>query len=274
MGHVELLSVVTRWICTLKVNLGFGWGAPVWWWSRFKDVDDSVSWFMRMELLDLIHCHFLITANSVGRQPSSFQYFQPLTPLTFVLAATAIHSAQSEYACRTKATVMFSEDEYHSTFCPFPVIKFTPEATALVNHTSVGCFEHHPPHTLQPNFAMTGNAEFLSALLSLDILSSILFQNQFILLQDPSARIGTSASPLSWLPLLNVIPHSKHTILRSSVSDGSVSTPFGAPWSELWILYRIPCCISPLSPYQAIFNGRAYFKPHRYFSAWIVTPQL
>jgi len=93
---------------------------------------------MRMEVLNHIYHQFFFTANSLGRQPTTSQYFQPLTLQTLALAAAAIHRALSEYASGKKATVMFSQDEYRGTFCPSPVINFTPEATALINHTLVG----------------------------------------------------------------------------------------------------------------------------------------
>jgi len=76
----------------------------------------------------------------------TFQHFHPLTPQTLALAASAIHCALSEYASGKKAAVLFSQDEYQRTFCPSPVIKFTPEATALINHTLVGCFIPPIPH--------------------------------------------------------------------------------------------------------------------------------
>jgi len=61
-------------------------------------VDDRKSWFLRMEVVDLIYHQFFFTANSVGRQATILQYFQPLAPQTLALAAAAIHSVLSEYA--------------------------------------------------------------------------------------------------------------------------------------------------------------------------------
>jgi len=83
-----------------------------------KVVDDKKSWCTRMEVLDLIYLQFFFTANSLGRQPTTSQYFQPLAPQTLALAAAAIHCALSEYASGKKATVMFSQDEYRGTFGP------------------------------------------------------------------------------------------------------------------------------------------------------------
>ena len=96
-----------------------------------KVVDDDKSWFTGMEVLDLIHHQFFFTTNSLGHQPTTSQYFQPLALQTLVLAATAIHCVLSECASQKKATVMFSQDEYRGTFGPSPVINFTLEAIAL-----------------------------------------------------------------------------------------------------------------------------------------------
>jgi len=100
-----------------------------------KVFDDKKSWFAQMEVLDLIYHQFFFTANSLGFQPMIFQYFQPLTPQTLVLAAAAIHCALSEFASGEKTAGMFSQDEYRGTFCPSPMINFTPKATTLINHT-------------------------------------------------------------------------------------------------------------------------------------------
>jgi len=45
-----------------------------------KVVDDKNSWFTQMEVLDLIYHQFFFTANSLGRQPTTSQFFQPLAP--------------------------------------------------------------------------------------------------------------------------------------------------------------------------------------------------
>jgi hypothetical protein len=81
-----------------------------------KVVEDKKSWFTRMEVLDLIYHQFFFTANSLGRQPTTSQYFQPLAPQTLALVAAAIQCALSEYPSGKKATVMFSQDEYRGTF--------------------------------------------------------------------------------------------------------------------------------------------------------------
>jgi hypothetical protein len=104
-----------------------------------KVVEDKKSWFMPMQVLDLIYHQYFFTTNSLGRQPTTSQYFQPLTPQTLALAAAAIHCALFAYAIGKKPTDMFSQDEYRGTFCPSPVINITPEAIALINQTTFGC---------------------------------------------------------------------------------------------------------------------------------------
>jgi len=103
-----------------------------------------------MEVLHLIYHQFVFTANSLGRQPTTSQYFQPLVPQTLALVAAAIHCVLSEYDTGKKATVMLSQDEYRGTFYESPVIHFTLEATALINHTLVVCFKP-PPFPLSPS---------------------------------------------------------------------------------------------------------------------------
>jgi len=77
-----------------------------------KVVNDKKSWFTRMEVLDSIYHQFFFTTNSLGRQPTASQYFQPLAPQTSALAAAALHCSLSDYASRKKATVLFSQDDY------------------------------------------------------------------------------------------------------------------------------------------------------------------
>ena len=110
-----------------------------------KVIDDKKSWFTRMEVRDLIYYQLFIMANSLGRQPTTSQYFQPLAPQTSALVAAAIHCALSGYAGGNKATVRVSQYEYRGTVCPSPMINFTAKATALINHTLVGRLEPPPP---------------------------------------------------------------------------------------------------------------------------------
>ena len=77
-----------------------------------KVIDDKKAWFTRMAVLDLIYHPFFFTANSLGRQPTTSQFFQPLIPQTPPLVVAAIHCALSEYGTGKKVKVMFSQDEY------------------------------------------------------------------------------------------------------------------------------------------------------------------
>jgi hypothetical protein len=87
-----------------------------------KVIDDMKACFTRMDVLDLIYHQFFFTANGLGQQPTTSQFFQSLTPQTLALVAAAIHCALSEYATGKKVTVMFSQDEYEGKFCPSTVI--------------------------------------------------------------------------------------------------------------------------------------------------------
>jgi len=130
-----------------------------------KVVDDKKSWFNRMDVLDIIYDQLFFTANSLGREPTTSQYFHPLAPQTLVLAAAAIHCAQSEYASEKKATVMFSQDECRGTFGPSTVFNFTLEATTQsITHQR----PLHTPTPLWRNSTRLSAPQSLSGLLSLD----------------------------------------------------------------------------------------------------------
>jgi hypothetical protein len=87
-----------------------------------KVIDDKNSWFTQMEVLDLIYHQFFFTANSLGRHPTTSQFFQPLIPQTLAFVAASIHCALSQYGTGKKVTVMFSQDDYRGKFCPPTVI--------------------------------------------------------------------------------------------------------------------------------------------------------
>ena len=106
-----------------------------------KVINDKKSWFTRMEVLDLIYHQFFFTASSLGRQLTTLQFCQPLTPQTLALVAVAIHCVLSEYVTGKKVTFMSSLEEYRGKFCPSPVMDcITAEATALINYTWWGSF--------------------------------------------------------------------------------------------------------------------------------------
>jgi hypothetical protein len=115
-----------------------------------KVIDEKKSCFLLLEVVDLIYYHMFFTASSLGRQPTSLQFFPLLTLQQFTLVPTAIHCALSEYATGKKVTVMFSQDEYRGKFCPSTVIDcITAEAIALINQPWCGCFIP-PPRTPAP----------------------------------------------------------------------------------------------------------------------------
>jgi hypothetical protein len=98
-----------------------------------KVIDETKSWFTPTDVLDLIYHQLFFPTNSLWRQPTTSQFFQPLTPQTLALVAAAIHCALSEYATVKKVTVMFSQDEYRGKFCTSTVIDcITAEAIAHI----------------------------------------------------------------------------------------------------------------------------------------------
>jgi len=113
-----------------------------------KVMNNKKSWFTPMQVLDLINHQFLFTTNSLGCQPMTSQYFKPLVPHTLALAAAANHCALSEYASGKTTAVLFSQDEYQGTFCPFPVINITTEAAAVTNQHSWATW--YPPFGATP----------------------------------------------------------------------------------------------------------------------------
>ena len=166
---------------------------------------------------DLIYHHSFFTANSLGHQPTTSQYFQPLTLQPLALAAAAIHCMLSQYDSGIKATVMFSQDVYRGTFYPSPVVNCTPEATVLKNPTFVGRLI--PP--LKCKSVRIGAPQFLSLLLGQDWhsysslgtkfppvplgLDSCFFIQFHLLYPSPPSSFGTRL--LVWM-LLNPHRHS------------------------------------------------------------------
>jgi hypothetical protein len=140
-----------------------------------KVIDDKKSWFTRMEVLDLMYQQFFFTANSLGCQPTTSQFFQPLTPQTLALVAAAIHCALSEYATGKTVTVMFSENEYRGKFCPSTVTDcISAEGIALIKFKLhvVGLLHTPPPQMVLVRYNRrssipVGAPQSLSALLNL-----------------------------------------------------------------------------------------------------------
>jgi len=117
-----------------------------------KDINDNMTWFMQMELLDTIYHQFFFTAKSLGQQLTTLQFFQPLSPQTLALVAPAIHCVLSEYATGKKVTVMFSPGEYPGKFCPFTVIRLYYCRRHCTTHQFhiVGCFIPPLPNGAPP----------------------------------------------------------------------------------------------------------------------------
>jgi hypothetical protein len=65
-----------------------------------------------MDVLDFVYHQCFFTANSLGHQPTTSQYSQPLTLQTLALTAAVIHCLLTDYVSGKKTTVMFSQDEY------------------------------------------------------------------------------------------------------------------------------------------------------------------
>jgi len=161
-------------------------------------------------VLDLIYHQFFFTANSLGRQPTTLQFFQTLTPQTLALVAAAIHCALSGYATGKKVTVMFSQDEYRGKFCPSAVTDcISAEAIALIKFKlhMVGLLHTPPPQWCSS--AIIGapqspsalhnprrRSSIPSALLSLDWCFNISFSAPDCLFcPRSSSRMGAPLSP-------------------------------------------------------------------------------
>jgi hypothetical protein len=108
-----------------------------------------------MEVFDLIYHQFLFTANCLGCQSTTSQFFHPLTRQILPLVATAIHCALFEYATGKKVIAKFSEDEYQGTFCPSTVTDcISAKAIALIKFKlhmfGAASSPPHPPNGTCP----------------------------------------------------------------------------------------------------------------------------
>jgi len=74
-------------------------------------VDDKTYLFPRMAVFDLMYNEFILTTNGFEHQPTTYHYFQLLTPQTLVLAAGAIQYALFAHVSGKMPSVMFSQDE-------------------------------------------------------------------------------------------------------------------------------------------------------------------
>jgi len=70
-------------------------------------IDDKKPWITCMEVLHLMYDQFFFSANNIGRQPTTLQLFQPLTPQTLALVAAVFHCALFVHATGKEVTVIF-----------------------------------------------------------------------------------------------------------------------------------------------------------------------
>jgi len=199
-----------------------------------------------MEVLDLIYHQFFFTANSLRWQPTTLQFFQPLTPQTLALVAAAIHCALSEYASAKKVSVMFSQDEYRGKFCPSTVIDWiTADAIALITITHGGAASYTPPPWCSS--AILGAPQSLSALLNL-------------------RRCSTVSNGASIF----------HSALHTAFSLGAPQSPpwprIGAPQFHSRLFTYLP--FQRCSAWMGCSAGYALLNPRRHSLALIFAPHF
>jgi len=227
-------------------------------------------------MLNLIYHQFFFTTNDLGRQPTTSQFFQPLTPQTLAPVAAAIHCALSECASGKKVTVMFSEDEYGGKFYPSTVTDcISAEAIALIQFKlhMVGLL-YTPPQWCSS--AIIGAPQSPSALLKRRRYSSIPSgapQSTSALLnprQHSSIHVG---APQSTSVLLN--PLRLYSIPSPLLSlDWCFDISFSAPYS-LFCPRSSSRMGAPHSPPQPqlgapLFHCRLFTSlPIQRCSAWI-----
>jgi len=180
----------------------------------------------------------------LGRQLTTSQFFQPLTPQTLVLVGAAIHCALSGYATGKKVTVVFSQDEYRGKFCPSTLTDcISAEAIALIKFTlhMVGLLHttHPPPHRCSST--IMGAPQSPLALLNPCWPSSI---PSALLSLDWCCDISFSATYCLFCPRTSI--PSSTTIRSTSIS---FQTPYFSPLSALLSMDGLLRCIgAPQSP--------------------------
>ena len=213
-----------------------------------------------MEVLDLIYRPFVFTANSLGRQRTTSQFFQLLTPQTLVLVAAAIHCALSEYATGKKVTVMCSQDGYRGKFCPSTVMDcITAKATALINYTWCAASYTPPPIVL---FCHNRCFSILAHALQSGLALWYLIQHSILhFCRRSSPKMGTpqshpwprSGAPLFYSRLFTSLPfgnaqHRWAALLDSCSLDWICAPQFH---SALLHHHHLPPC-PPCTPHQAL----------------------
>ena len=226
-----------------------------------------MSWFMLMEVLDSIYHQFIFTANSLGQQPTTSQFFQPLTPQTLALVATAIHCVLSQYATGKKITIMFSQDEYRGKFYPSTVTDcISAEAIALIK------FKLHMVgqlHTLLPPMVLVRYTRRSSIPVGAPESTLVLLNPRW----RSSIPVGAPQSSLAllnprWRSAIPVgAPQSPLALLNSRWHS---SIPVGAPQSPLALRNPHWRSIIPVGAPQSL---SALLNPRRRFSIPVGAPQ-
>jgi hypothetical protein len=132
---------------------------------------------------------------------------------------------------------VISQDQYWGTYCPSPVINVTPEATALINHTSVGPLI--PP--LRCNSARDGTPHLMSSLHSADWCSSDWLHIQIPpshALQFTLAQLRLNCcfyidiqTPYAW-PYLTLL--CSNTSIGAPASPTALLSPCWCPTASMW----------------------------------------
>ena len=135
---------------------------------------------------------------------------------------------------------MFSQDECQGTFCLSPVINFTPEAIALINHTLLGHFKPHP--VVQIHY---------------DRCSSLP-------ISTPQPRFTLFYFTPQSIPLLSSLLHWDRHSLISTVLIGTPLFHF--------VVLSLRCEL--LHSHRHLSAGIALLNPHQYSSAWAGTPLI
>jgi len=229
-----------------------------------KVIDDKKSWFTWMEVLDWIYHQFLFTAISLGRQPTTLQVFQPLTPQTLALVAASIPCALSEYATGKKVTVMLSQDEYQGKFCPSTVMDcITAEATALINYT--WCVALYPPPPMVI-FRYNRRSSFPIGTPQSGLVLWYFIQHSILhFCRSSSSRMGVpqslprprSGAPLFQSRLFTSLPHGDAQPRLAALLDRRSMAWICVPQFHSALLchhHLSPC--PPCSPHQALLLSR------------------
>jgi len=203
---------------------------------------------MQMEVLDWNYHQFFLTTNSLGRQQTTSQFIQPLTPQMIALVAAPIHAVLSESATGRKLTVMCSQDKYWGKFSLSTVIDcISAEPTELINYRLWVASYPPPQWCFCARSATIGTPQSLLPLLSLDFGIKIVVSTPNLHFdRRPTYRMGAPQSPC-W-------PQS------------------GAPEFHSRLFFSLPflCC----SAWMGSSTGQMLLNPGWHSLAWLSSPQF